>query len=151
MTDADLAFVAGLYASTRYQELAVTGWPPEQQHAFLLQQHGAQHAHYRANYPGAEWLIVERGGVPVGRLYRVSWPREIRIIDISLLPGARGVGIGTSILTAIQAEAKEGGKAVSIHVEKNNPARSLYDRLGFTVAEDKGVYDLMEWRAATAA
>ena len=33
---------------------------------------------------------------------------------------------------------------MSIHVEKNNPAMQLYVRLGFTVAEDKGVYDLME-------
>ncbi|WP_245262846.1 GNAT family N-acetyltransferase [Mesorhizobium sp. LSHC432A00] len=40
-------------------------------------------------------------------------------------------------------EAAAAGKSVSIHVEKNNPARRLYKRLGFTVAEDKGVYDLM--------
>ena len=35
------------------------------------------------------------------------------------------------------------GKAVSVHVEKNNPAMGLYRRLGFVTAEDKGVYDLM--------
>ncbi|UCI30830.1 hypothetical protein [Mesorhizobium sp. B4-1-4] len=40
-------------------------------------------------------------------------------------------------------EAWLAGKSASIHVEKNNPARQLYVRLGFTVVEDKGVYDLM--------
>ena len=145
MTDDDLPFVAALYASTRREELAVTGWPREFQDAFLHQQHEAQHSFYRATYDGAEWLIIEQGGAPVGRLYRVVWPREIRVIDISLVPEARGTGVGGAILAAIQAEAREIGKAVSIHVEKNNRARNLYLRLGFEVIEDKGVYDLMEW------
>jgi ribosomal protein S18 acetylase RimI-like enzyme len=146
MTDDDLPFVAALYASTRREELAATGWPTEMQDAFLHQQHEAQHAFYRVSYDGAEWLIIEQGGGAVGRLYRVIWPREIRIIDISLVPEARGSGIGGTILRAIQEEAREIGKAVSIHVEKNNRARHLYLRLGFEVIEDKGVYDLMEWR-----
>lgn len=145
MQDADLAFAARLYASTRMEELAVTTWSDGQKAAFLLQQHGAQHHHYRAHYPGAEWWIVERDGAPIGRLYRVDWTREIRIIDIALLPEARGSGIGTTLLSGIQDEAAAAGKAVSIHVEKNNPARSLYARLGFVVAQDKGAYDLMEW------
>lgn len=146
MSNGDLPFVAALYASTRQEELAVTNWPQELKDAFLGQQHEAQHDLYRANYDGADWLIIEQDGVPVGRLYRVTWPREIRIIDISLVPEARGSGIGGAILKAIQDEARAIGKAVSIHVEKNNRARSLYARLGFEVIEDKGVYDLMEWR-----
>ncbi len=146
MSDDDLPFVATLYASTRREELAATGWPQEMQDAFLRQQHEAQHAFYRATYDGAQWLIIERNGGAVGRLYRVVWPREIRVIDISLVPEARGAGIGGAILAAIQDEARGLGKAVSIHVEKNNRARQLYLRLGFAVIEDKGVYDLMEWR-----
>ena len=150
MSDADLPFVADLYASTRMEELSITGWSAAQKQAFLLQQHGAQHRHYTEHYPGAEWHIIERGGVPIGRLYRVTWSREIRIMDIALAPEARGGGIGTAIVSAIQAEAASAEKAVSIHVEKNNPAHTLYERLGFTVAADKGVYDLMEWTPAGA-
>ena len=150
MTDGDLPFTASLYASTRLAELAVTGWNEEQQHAFLAQQHDMQHRHYRATYDGAAWLIIEVDGRSVGRLYRVEWPREIRIIDISMAPDARGDGIGGAILAEIQEEARALGKAVSIHVEKNNRARSLYLRLGFEMVEDKGVYDLMEWHGAEA-
>jgi GNAT superfamily N-acetyltransferase len=151
MSDEDLPLAAAVYASTRAEELAVTGWPDQQKQAFLQHQHEAQHRHYRQHYQGAEWLIIERGGQPVGRLYRVEWPREIRVIDLSLLPEARGGGIGTGILEAIQREAKGRGKGVSVHVEKHNPARRLYARLGFEVTEDKGVYDLMEWRVPAAA
>lgn len=143
-----MPFSARVYASTREEELAATGWTAEMKQAFLAQQHDAQHRHYRQHYEVAEWLIVEQDGVPVGRLYRAEWPREIRIIDIALLPEGRGRGIGATIVSSIQAEARALGKAVSIHVEKQNRARSLYQRLGFRVVGDAGVYDLMEWEAA---
>ena len=150
MTDDDLPFAEALYASTRAEELAATGWPAEQQRAFLAQQHGAQHAHYRSHYPGAEWLILEQGGERIGRLYLVEWAREFRIVDISLIPAARGQGVGAALLGDLIAAAATALKSVSIHVEVNNPARRLYDRLGFTVAEDKGVYLLMEWHPTAA-
>ena len=140
MRDEDLAFVAALYASTRAEEVASTGWPAEQQQAFLAQQHRAQHHHYRTYYPDAEWLILERGGEAVGRLYVDEWEGLVRIIDISLLPQARGQGIGGAILKDVLEAAAAEGKAVSIHVEVHNPARRLYERLGFEPVEDKGIY-----------
>ena len=143
----DLPFAAALYASTRAEEVAQTGWPAEVQQAFLAQQHEAQHQFYRAQYDGAEWLIVERDGVAIGRLYLVEWTREFRVIDIALVPEARGGGIGGALLADIMGAAAAAGKAVSAHVERNNPALRLYARLGFGLAEDKGVYLLLEWRA----
>ena len=143
-SEADRPFAADLYASTRAEEVALTGWPAEMQQAFLTQQFDAQHSHYRRHYPEAQWLIVDREGSAIGRLYLEEWSAEIRIIDISLAPGSRGGGIGRAILEDVIADAASRGKKVSIHVEKNNPARGLYGRLGFTVVEDKGVYDLME-------
>jgi ribosomal protein S18 acetylase RimI-like enzyme len=145
MTDDDLIFVAALYASTRAEEVAVTGWPIEHQRAFLAHQHDAQHRHYRSHYPDAHWLILEKSGAPVGRLYLDRWERELRVIDISLVPSCRSQGIGAAVLRDVQDLARALGIGVSIHVEKNNPARHLYDRLGFVLAEDKGVYDLLEW------
>ena len=150
MTDGDLPFVAALYASTREAELEPTGWPPEMRAAFLTQQHDAQHRHYRAAYADAEWLIVERSGEPVGRLYLALWPGEIRIVDISLVAEARGTGLGGALLEDVIAMAAIGGRKVSIHVEAHNPARRLYERLGFRLAEDKGVYLLMERPAESA-
>ena len=143
--EADLPFFAALYASTRMDEVAVTGWPIEAQHAFLIQQHEAQHAHYQNAYPDAERLVIERGGEAIGRLYLWESCREIRIVDIALMPGSRGLGIGEAVLRDVQQDAASRGRIVSIHVEKHNPARALYLRLGFEPVEDKGVYDLMEW------
>ena len=148
MTDADLPFIEGLYASTRAEEVARTGWPPELQRAFLKQQHDAQHRHYRSHYPGAEWLIVERDGELVGRLYLSEGEHALCIVDISLLPTARGQGLGSALLADVLTQATAAGKAVSIHVERNNPAARIYERLGFTPVADKGVYIEMEWKPA---
>jgi ribosomal protein S18 acetylase RimI-like enzyme len=145
MTEGDMPFLLRLYTATRAEEVAVTGWPPEQQVQFLQQQFQAQHHHYTTYYPAAEWLVVEKGRTPVGRLYLEEWPSQFRVIDIALMPEARGQGYGTALIAEIFRRALLSGKKVSIHVEKNNPARALYDRLGFEKAEDKGVYDLLEW------
>ena len=82
--------------------------------------------------------------MPVGRLYVDRWPREVRIVDISLLPEHRGRGLGGALLAAVFAEADAAGKPVSIHVERFNPALRLYTRLGFAFREDKGVYLLLQ-------
>lgn len=143
MEEGDLPFVAELYASTRREELAGTGWPPEMQEAFLRQQHEAQHSHYSLHHADAEWLIIERCGQPVGRLYLRERPEGVHVIDISLVPESRGQGIGGAILRDTLDYANGVGKPVSARVEKFNRARTLYERLGFGVIEDEGIYDLM--------
>ena len=151
IADEDLPFMAELYASTRAEEVAATGWPVEVQHQFLGQQFEAQHRHYMAHYPDAEWLVIEQGGAAIGRLYIEEWPSQFRLIDIALMPAARGRGAGAAILRDVMAQAAGAAKALSIHVEKNNPAMGLYRRLGFVTAEDKGVYDLLVWSAGGKA
>lgn len=141
--DEDLAFLSKLYASTRRDELAPTGWSDDQKRLFLAQQFAAQHSHYTQHYAGAERLVITVGGGPIGRLYLARWQDEHRIVDVALMPEACGRGYGTAILGDAADEAFAAGKRASIHVEKNNPAKRLYLRLGFTVVEDKGVYDLM--------
>jgi len=147
ITPEDNSFLAGVYASTRAEELAITGWSEEDKAVFCRRQFDAQSAHYRENYPGASLQIIERNGVSIGRLYVAHWEREIRIMDIALAPESRGSGIGTKLLRGLQEEARSASKSLTIHVERFNPALRLYERLEFKQVEDKGVYLLMEWCA----
>lgn len=147
--EADLPFLAELYASTRREEVAQTPWTDEQKEAFLRWQFENQHAHYQQYYPDCEFLVVEReaGGArePVGRLYVDRWADQIRLVDVALLPEHRGSGLGTALLERLLAEGRERGLPVSIHVEYNNPALRLYRRLGFRHVDSNGIYYLMKW------
>jgi GNAT superfamily N-acetyltransferase len=142
----DEAFLFRVYASTREEELALTSFSEAQKKAFLAQQFAAQDRNYRENYTGATFDVIELDGEPAGRLYVARWDEEIRIMDISLLPECCGHGVGTQLLRQLLDEAARTGKRLSINVEKLNPARRLYERLGFAEAADKGVYVLMEAR-----
>jgi ribosomal protein S18 acetylase RimI-like enzyme len=139
----DEAFLLAVYASTREEELAVVPWDAATKDAFLHMQFAAQNGYYRQQFPDATFDVVTVDGVPAGRLY-VDWrDTEIRIIDIALLPEHRGRGIGTALLTSILDEAERTGKTVSIHVERENPARRLYERLGFVEVAQQGVHLLL--------
>jgi len=142
----DLPFLLKVYTATRWEELAQTNWSDAQKHAFCQMQFEAQHRHYQEHYQEAAFAIIEREGTPIGRLYVARWQKEIRIVDIALLPESRGMGIGTEFLRQLQEEARAVGKTLSIHVEKFNPAFRLYDRLGFKPVKEVGVYELMEFK-----
>lgn len=146
-SDDDLPFLERVYASTRSEELALTDWNEEQKSAFISFQFRAQHQHYISHYHDAEFFIVQRGGVDAGRLYLHWRADELRIVDIALLPDARGAGLGAALLRALIACATMESKAVSIHVEQMNPAMRLYLRLGFCRVGEHGVYHLMRREA----
>jgi ribosomal protein S18 acetylase RimI-like enzyme len=142
--DADRAFLARVYASTRAQELAQVDWPEEAKQAFLEQQFSAQDVYYREHYPGATFDVVVCDGDDAGRLYVDRWDREIRIMDIAVLPEFQRRGIGSRLLGSLIEESEAAGKPLTIHVERMNPALTWYEQLGFRQTEDRGVYLLME-------
>lgn len=150
ITPEDMEFLLRVYRGTREDELAmIVDWTAEQKDAFVRQQFEAQHAWYTEHYVGADFQVILVDGVPAGRLYVHRREREIRLMDITLLPEHRGSGLGTSLLSDLMAESETAGKPLTIHVEIYNPAMRLYTRLGFKTLEDRGVYHLLEWRPST--
>ena len=143
-TDDDLPFARLLYGSTRAEEMEHFPFNEQQKVEFLDQQFQAQWGEY-SRYPNAEFLIIEKGGEPIGRLYLDRLEDDICIIDIALLPGHRGGGVGRALIEEVFDEARGSGRTVSIYVEMYNPARHLYDRLGFQEIDTVGVYKKMIW------
>ncbi|MEA2478367.1 MAG: hypothetical protein QOJ07_289 [Thermoleophilaceae bacterium] len=144
VADSDRGFLVDLYASVRAPELERVPWDEATKRAFVEQQFHAQDLHYRSHYPGAALDVIELEGRRAGRLYVHRGEGEIRVMDIALAPEFRGHGIGTGLLGELIDEAAASGRTLSIHVEQGNPARSLYERLGFVPVEERGVYVLME-------
>jgi len=141
----DRAFLLSVYASTREPELGAVDWDPAQKAAFVQIQFEAQHAYYQEHYGAAQFNVVLVSDQPAGRLYVSREGDEIRIVDIALLPNFCNRGIGSTLLRGLQSEAAAAGKPLRIHVERFNPALSLYHRLGFRQVDDRGVYLFMEW------
>ena len=72
-------------------------------------------------------------GLLLSLLERGEKPGELLMDGICVDPDARGAGIGTRLLDAIEAEARaSGATAIRLDVIDSNPrARALYDRRGF--------------------
>lgn len=103
---------------------------------------------YRSQYPDAEHSVVLVEGRPVGQLMIDRSDERLHLVDIALLPEARGMGIGTALMQSLQAEAAAAGVPLGLSVYEANPARRLYERLGFGVVEVQPPYLRMEWRPA---
>lgn len=147
----DFPFLQSLYALTRADEIAATGWPEAERHQFLLRQFELQHTYYQAHYANADFLLIEQGHRPIGRLYWRARGHSANLIDVSLLPEERGRGIGSALLTGITRDADEAGLPIGLHVEPGNPALHLYRRFGFEREADNGVYVKMRRASRTAA
>jgi GNAT superfamily N-acetyltransferase len=64
---------------------------------------------------------------------------DIPDLAIGVSPDARGQGVGTLLLKALLADARANHFVrMSLSVDRENPARTLYERLGF---HDAGVSD----------
>ena len=81
--------------------------------------------------------IIERDGRPVGLLKVLRDGPEWELLQVQLEPTAQGAGIGSQIIRSLVAEAKSAGAKLRLGVLKANPARRLYERLGFVVVGEK--------------
>lgn len=139
----DLEFLFRVYASTRQEEMRLTGWEEREIETFLRMQFQLQHTQYMRGYQNPTFDIIVAGGEPAGRFYVDRNKEEYRLIDIALLPEFRGRGIGGALLDALVGEAEEAGGPVTLHVEKNNPVLGHYRQIGFRIEADRGAYYFM--------
>jgi GNAT superfamily N-acetyltransferase len=86
-----------------------------------------------------------RLGVAWYRLFSAEEPGwgfiavDVPELAMGVVPEARGRGIGGALLDALLALAREQGfRALSLAVDRQNPARRLYERKGF---RDAGIAD----------
>ena len=149
-TPEDAPFLRHLYGTTREMEMQLMPWSEEQKREFLDMQFRAQSTHYRESYPDCEFLVIEVDGERAGRVYIDRDDAAIHLVDIALLPHHRGRGIGGRMMDGILEEGRARAKKVSIYVEYFNPARRLYDRLGFRALDTNGVYLRMVWEPELA-
>jgi len=130
--ESDLPFLRRLYGDVRAEELAAVPWAGDTRARFLDSQFALQHTHYVTHFPRGDFLVVERDGRAVGRLYLDEREADVHIVDIGLLSSVRGHGIGTTLLRRQMTRVATRGGGVTLQVDVANVrARALYRRLGF--------------------
>jgi ribosomal protein S18 acetylase RimI-like enzyme len=90
--------------------------------------------------------IVQVDGEDAGALELIPGPSRVQIEGIRLMPACQRRGIGTQIVSDVLRDAHMRGQVVTLRVLKVNPARRLYERLGFVVVGENGPSWLMECR-----
>jgi ribosomal protein S18 acetylase RimI-like enzyme len=146
-TPEDQDFLLNVYASTRLDELVVTGWDDNQKLAFIRMQFLVR----ERSWPEVDSKIILLNGHPVGRMLVDRGDAEILLRDIALLTEYRNAGIGSRLLQDLMNEAAAARKLISLHVLSTSPAVRFYERLGFTkTSTEPAAYLEMKWVPATS-
>ncbi|GGG84163.1 GNAT family N-acetyltransferase [Paenibacillus radicis (ex Gao et al. 2016)] len=138
------------FAVTKREEIASWGFGANEAEQLVQFQYRAREASYSAAYPDAKYMIVcveeRRAGV-----LRVHYgANAITLVDIALATDMRGNGLGTKVLTGLQADAASLSQPILLQVDNSNiAARRLYLKHGFEVNKAEEVYTSMKWMPST--
>ncbi|MBY0239834.1 MAG: GNAT family N-acetyltransferase [Burkholderiaceae bacterium] len=142
---ADQPFLQQLYASTRPPS-HLRGCDSEAEALLMRTQCLAQQTCWSRHFPGADITIIVEHEQPIGRLHVHFSEHEMRLIDLSLLPGYRGRGIGKGLLRGLQAHGARLRLPVRLQVTLGNPAQRLCQRCDFQFIGINGGHAVLEWK-----
>ncbi|WP_240502443.1 GNAT family N-acetyltransferase [Methylocaldum sp. 14B] len=86
--------------------------------------------------------MVIIAGKRAGYLSVIKEPTSIYIDNIQLSPARQGQGIGTKLLNRLLATYSK--VSIRLTTFEDNPAKRLYERMGFVVVERNGMTVKME-------
>ncbi|BAX63150.1 GNAT family N-acetyltransferase [Burkholderia stabilis] len=133
---ADLPFLLTLRQLTMSEHLQRVGAPADDE---------AHDRRIRAHFDDA--MIVCEGATAIGLLKVTRAAGEWHVHQIQILPARQGQGIGEAVLRELLADAARANVPVSLSVLHGNPARRLYERLGFRIESETETSASMIWRA----
>ncbi len=147
----DEPWLRALFASGQPALLAMSGLPNGLCQRLVQMQYGARLAQYQSRWPrSVQQLILlppafgnaaaadddddpAQAAPPqaVGMLWTDCSASAIQLLDIAVLPVWRGQGIGSRCLRVLLDQAAREQRPLRLQVALDNPARRLYQRLGF--------------------
>lgn len=120
-TAADADWLYALHRSALGPYVAATwGWEEDKQQALFQQ-----------NFQPESVLILLYNEQEIGMLAIREEPDCLRLHNVQLLPDRQRQGLGSQLLRALQEHCRRRQLPLCLQVLRVNPARHLYDRLGF--------------------
>jgi len=102
-----------------------------------------QRQYFQQHFNQAECQIIIFEGKEVGAFSVRKRETEVFLNFIEVLPEYQNRGIGTAVIRSLIEGAHHSGWPVGLQVLKVNPARSLYERLGFLTTGETATHYLM--------
>jgi ribosomal protein S18 acetylase RimI-like enzyme len=136
-TPEDNEFLYQLYASTRIEEMDAAGFPQSEREAFCRMQFGFRQHHYGLHFARAQDHILQWQGVAVGRELVMRHADAFELIDIAMLPGYRGRGMGSYLLHGLILESEQKQFPIELYVDQHSRALAFYQRHGFVIVDDQ--------------
>ena len=103
-----------------------------------------QREYFQINFNPDENQIIVLDGKDIGVFGTRRQDDEIYLARIYILPDYQNQGIGTLLLKSLLGQAALEGRAVALRVLKGNPARRLYERLGFETTQETQTHYYMK-------
>ncbi len=127
-TDQDRGFCWQLHRQTMQDYVDATwGWNEADQ---------AQR--FEASFDPSSALIIESDDQPIGRLVVDQSGAAVKILSIEISPAEQNKGHGSAIISWVIGHAA--CNPVGLQVLKINPAKALYQRLGFVVVGETSTH-----------
>lgn len=117
----------------------------DQRKKFWQGQDDAFEAHFRKHYFLPEITqIIMYDDIDIGILQLVKIVEQMYIQELMILPEYQRRGIGTRVIKDVMHMAFEQELSVGVSIKKINPAKHLFDRLGFIMVDETRTHYTME-------
>lgn len=122
----DFTFLKVLHESAMKEYVARTwGW-----------NQALQDQHFAQNFDPEILQLILADGEPAGYLSLKRMPESMHLAAIALAPQFQNRGIGSALLKCLLESSATEGLQMDLQVLKVNPAKKLYERLGFHVCAE---------------
>ncbi len=100
---------------------------------------------FRESFRSTGSSVIQVKGEDVGFLNAEHHTDHVYLSGVYLQADMRNQGLGARIVGDLQRAASESGRFVRLQVLRPNPARRLYERLGFRPVDETLTHTVMEW------
>jgi ribosomal protein S18 acetylase RimI-like enzyme len=138
-TPQDVPTLMALRRATMLEHLRSAGAPDDE--ASLLA---------RVEYRLEDAQLAYLGDEFLGLFKTHPMPDAWMLVQVQITPARQGQGWGAALIRRLLERAAAEHRSVVLHVLKTNPARRLYERLGFVIEGDSenGLEYVMRWTGA---
>jgi len=123
--EADVPFLLALRERTMAGHQLASGVEPSE---------AERERRVRARFDCAQIILL--AGEPVGLLKVIKDGSQWELMQIQLVPERQRAGLGARIVQSVISDARRAGASLTLRVLRANPARQLYERLGFVVVSE---------------